>query len=55
MAFYYCKSLTGTIEINANPTSYSGCFCGVKFITQGITLTGSSTKLSALKATGLNS
>lgn len=47
--------VTGTIEINANPTSYSSCFSGVKFISQGITLTGSSTMLDTLKATGSNS
>ena len=53
--FENCTSLTGTIEINANPTSYSSCFSGVKFISQGITLTGSSTMLDTLKATGSNS
>ena len=43
--FSGCKKLTGTIEINANPTSYSGCFSGT---TQPITLKGTSSKLTAI-------
>ena len=50
-AFYRCASLTGTIEINVNPTNYSRCFYGT---TQPITLTGSSPILSELAATSTN-
>ena len=52
--FVNCTSLTGKIEINANPTSYDNCFHSVDFNTQNIMLTGNSTKLDALKATGIN-
>ena len=48
MTFNYCISLTGTIEVNANPTSWDNCFHST---VKPITLTGSSTKLSALAAT----
>lgn len=54
--FYGCTSLTGTITINANPTNYSSCFYNcAKDESHSITLTGSSTKLNELKATGYNS
>ena len=36
--FYGCTSLTGDIEINANPAIYDNCFYGT---TQSITITGS--------------
>ena len=49
--FHNCKSLTGTITINANPTDYADCFI---YTVKSITLTGSSTKLSALAATAKN-
>jgi hypothetical protein len=49
--FIGCTSLTGTIEINANPTSYTNCFDGT---TQPIVLTGSSTVLDKLAATATN-
>ena len=46
--FYNCTSLAGTIEVNANPTSYNSCFKGT---VKPITLTGSSTKKSQLAST----
>lgn len=49
--FMYCTSLTGEIIVNANPVVYSGCFFGVDFDKQNITLAGSSTKLDKLKST----
>ena len=50
-AFYGCASLTGNIEINASPSFHTECFLGTK---KPITLSGSSTKLEALKATSTN-
>ena len=47
--FKYCTNLTGTVTIDANPASYSGCF-STTF--NPITLTGSSTMLEDLAATG---
>ena len=52
--FTGCTSLTGTITINANPTDYAYAFDGVNFKTQNLTLTGSSTLLNEIKATGIN-
>ena len=49
--FQGCTKLTGTIEVNANPTYYDYCFHGT---VKPITLTGSSTKLTALKGTATN-
>ena len=49
--FGECYSLTGTIEINANPTTYDNCFSTT---TKPITLTGSSTMLEELAATATN-
>jgi hypothetical protein len=49
--FYDCTSLTGTITINASPSSYASCFAGT---TQPITLSGSSTVLNELAATATN-
>ena len=46
-----CTMLTGEIEIHANPTSYDCCFSVTQ---QPITLTGSSTMLVELAATGNN-
>ena len=43
--FYYCTSLTGTIEINANPTEYNDCFYSTS---KPIILTGTSTMLSQI-------
>lgn len=51
-AFEDCTSLTGIIEINANPSEYGGCFLNVDM--SKITLTGSSTMLNEIGATGLN-
>ena len=50
--FYSCTSLTGSIEINANPSVYSKCFSGTDM--SKITLTGDSTMLDILGATGNN-
>ncbi|MBR3614953.1 MAG: hypothetical protein IKL55_07245 [Clostridia bacterium] len=52
--FTNCTSLTGEIIINANPEYYSGCFAGVDFEKQNLTLGGSSTKLAEIGATGIN-
>ena len=52
--FLGCTALTGTIEINANPTRYSYCFSYVDFKAQNITLTGTSTMIDAIGATGKN-
>ena len=49
--FYGCASLTGEIEINANPTDYERCFADT---VQPIILTGSSTMLNELAATATN-
>lgn len=51
--FRGCTSLTGTIVINANPSNRGGCFGGVNFAEQGIELTGSSTMLDKILATGV--
>ena len=50
--FCSCTSLTGSIEINANPSIYSKCFSGTDM--SKITLTGDSTMLDILGATGKN-
>lgn len=47
-SFQLCKSLSGTITINANPTAYSSCFSHTE---KSIVLTGSSSKLSILANT----
>ncbi|MBR3613573.1 MAG: leucine-rich repeat protein [Clostridia bacterium] len=52
--FYNCISLTGEVIINANPDYYEGCFSGVDFATQNLTLKGESTMLDELGATGSN-
>ena len=52
--FNGCTSLTGTITIHANPTSYEGCFNQVDFKAQNITLAGDSTMLDEIGATGEN-
>ena len=52
--FKGCTFLTGTITINANPINYFSCFENVDFAAQEITLTGSSTILDEIGATGLN-
>ena len=49
--FEECTSLTGTITVNANPTSYDLCFSRT---TQPIALTGSSAVLAELAATATN-
>ena len=46
-----CTALTGTITMDANPTSYSSCFANTQ---KTITLVGSSTMLAELAATGNN-
>lgn len=48
--FMNCNSLTGTITINANPSSYSGCFV-LKSTGKDITLTGESTRLQEIANT----
>ena len=55
--FAHCTSLTGEIIINANPSDYASCFFSypeIDFQTQNITLTGSSTMLDEIGATGYN-
>ncbi len=52
--FKGCKKLTGTIIINADPTTYTTCFGNVDFSAQNIALTGESTILDTLGATGTN-
>lgn len=52
--FANCNNLTGDIVINANPTEYTGCFRYVYFNSQNITLSGTSTMLEELRATGDN-
>lgn len=49
--FHGCTSLTGTITIHANPTQYKQCFADTQL---SITLTGNSTVLDKLAATGNN-
>lgn len=53
-AFGACLSLTGNICINANPSEYDYCFDGVDFTAQNLTLSGTSTMLDELRATGTN-
>ena len=55
--FKNCTSLTGTIVINGTlPAAdwYAGCFAGVDFEAQNITLTGTSSHLDVIGATGTN-
>ena len=52
--FAGCTSLTGTITIDANPTTYNICFSRVDFTAQNLTLAGTSPKLSQIGATGTN-
>ncbi|MBR2860215.1 MAG: leucine-rich repeat protein [Clostridia bacterium] len=52
--FRGCTSLTGNVVVHANPTYYSNMFGGINFKTQNITLSGSSTMLAQLRATGIN-
>ena len=50
--FAECHGLKGTtIEINANPDEYSNCFSNI--IMNTITLTGTSTMLDEIRATGI--
>ena len=49
--FDSCNSLTGTVTINANPEMYAQCFGFVDFVSQNLTLTGTSTMLEELRAT----
>lgn len=50
--FSSCTNLQGTLEINANPTTYTNCFNGAATEGTGLVVTGSSTMLDALIATG---
>ena len=50
--FDNCTNLTGEIEIDANPSSYTWCFRSVDM--SKITLTGTSTMLNEIGATGNN-
>ena len=52
--FKGCTSLTGKVEINAIPSWYNTCFSRIDFSLQDITLTGTSTILDQLGATGTN-
>lgn len=54
-AFANCTSLAGTISTLNRPTYfYDGCFTGVDFEAQNLTLVGTSTNLDSIGATGLN-
>ncbi len=50
--FFRCSKLQGNIEINANPTYYTDCFNGAATEGSGLTVTGSSTLLDEIIATG---
>ncbi len=51
--FKNCTSLTGNVIINSNAENgYTECFYGVYVNSQNITITGTSTKLDNIKATG---
>ena len=50
--FASCTSLIGRIEINANPTTYFGCFGDINFSSQNLTLVGSSTMLDTIGTAG---
>lgn len=50
--FYNCTKLQGTIEIKANPTYYYDCFNGAATDGTGLVVTGSSTMIDELIATG---
>ena len=50
--FWYCTKLQGTIKINANPTEYKYCFNGAATEGSGLVVTGSSTLLDEIIATG---
>ena len=52
--FWGCTALTGEVVINTETTVYSYCFYNIDFEAQGITLTGTSTKLDVIGATGKN-
>ena len=50
--FLACTKLQGTIKIDANPTRYDGCFSFAATGGSGLVVTGSSTKLDEIIATG---
>ena len=50
-AFMACPKLQGTIEINANPSSYESCFDGAATEGTGLVVTGKSTILDEIIAT----
>ena len=53
--FVNCTSLTGTISTLNRPTYfYDGCFTGVDFEAQNLTLVGTSTYVDSIGATGTN-
>ena len=54
-AFWYCNNLSGTIEINAQPTDYNNCFTNAA-IAEGaqLKLTGTCSVLDELRAQGGN-
>ena len=52
--FEKCTNLTSSVIINANPLEYENCFHGVDFTAQNLTLSGTSTMLDELRATGKN-
>ena len=49
--FYNCTPLTGTIEINANPTNYKNCFYNT---VKPIQIYGQSTALEGIENTSTN-
>lgn len=54
-AFNGCTALTGTVTIVRQPTRYyTGCFQGVDFEKQNLTLTGDAEYLDFIGATGIN-
>ncbi len=50
-AFAGCKRLTGEVVIDANPSTYEGCFKGVDIKTQNIEFKGKSACMEPIKAT----
>ena len=51
--FNSCTSLTGTLVIDSNASNRAGCFRLVNFTAQGLEVTGASTVIDKLLATGI--
>ena len=52
--FFMCTSLTGTIIIDANPSSIYACFARINFEEQNLELIGETTMLERFKKTASN-